>query len=407
MAHVEDTDFIGTPFNSRVAPLNINQRWTAWDIYHVVDVYSDVDTELKAIRTAAALIDMSPLAKYDISGPDAEKFTNYLITRDASKMEVNQIFYTPWCDHEGKIVSDGMVFRMREDVFRITGDPSYSWIMKNTDGFDVDIKDVTHERGILSLQGPKSREVLEAATSEDWSEFKFSRIRFVNIGGVDVEVARQGFTGEHGYELCVAKGDGAPLWDAIIAAGEKYGIQPAGFISADISRMEAGLIIPGPDYTKGGADDERGAAVEVVAENKSSPYEVRIGQFVDLDKEDFLGKSALIKEKENGVTRGMVGLLIDWQEIAELYTKQGLPPVVVANPMWYPSTVKKDDKKIGRATSIAWSPAAQSIVGFGFLEKEYCEPGIEVTVEFTIKNETGLVNAKVVKLPFLELQRTK
>ena len=405
---MNNSGFRGTPFNSRTEPLNLFVRWIAWDIYHVVDVFSGLDDELRAIRETVAVIDMSPLSKFDISGPDAEKFTNYIVTRDASKMEINQVFYTLWCDHDGKVVSDGMVFRMGEDRFRITGDPSQGWLKQNAGGFDININDVTHKRGILSLQGPLSRNVLEAATGEDWSAFKFSRIRIVKIGGVDVEVARQGFTGELGYELCVAKNDGEQLWDAIMETGLAYGIKPVGYLALDTARIEAGLVIPGPDFTNGGVDtDAIGAPIEVDAENTASPFELGAGAFVDLEGDDFLGKAALLKEKQAGTKRNRVGLHIDWKGIAELFTKQGLAPVVVPTPIWYPLRVIKNDRTIGRATSIAWSPTIQGVIGFGHLEKEYCAPGTEVSVEFHVKDKVAQINASVVKLPFIDLKRAK
>ncbi len=407
MPHVHSTEFRGTPFNSRTAPLNVNMRWIAWDIYHVVEVFSDAATELRAIRNDAAVLDMSPLAKYNISGADAERFTNYVITRDASKIEIGQAYYTPWCDHEGKVVSDGIVFRVGEDAFRITGDPSHSWLMQHVDGFDVELDDVTHDYGILSLQGPKSRAVLETATADDWSGFPFSRVRMAKIGGMDVEVARQGFTGEHGYELCIAASDAGPMWDAIMDAGNDHGIRPAGFIAEDIARMEAGLVIPGPDYTKGGAEDERGSSIEVDAEFKSSPYELRMGRFVDLDKGEFLGRESLRRESEVGTETAMVGLLIDWSDLSELYIERGLSPIVASIPMWYPAVVIKDGARIGRATSITWSPAAESLAGFGFLQIDHCAPGTEVMVEVTVVDGFGSVNARVVELPFRELRRAK
>lgn len=406
--HVSDSHFTGTPFSERTTRLNyINQKYLAWDVYHIVDVYTTVREEIKAIREAVGVIEMSPLAKYDFKGPDAGRYVNYLITRDARKIAVGQIFWAAWCDHDGKVISDGMVFRLGDDHFRITGDPSYNWFMQNKDGFDVEIKDITHERGILSLQGPKSQQVLEAATNEDWSDFKFSRVRRVSIGGVEVEVARQGFTGEHGYELCVAKDDAIPMWDAIMQAGQDFGIKPCGFEAESLARVEAGLIIPGPDYTKGGPADDRGSAVKVEKENTVSPFECRMGKFVDFDKGDFLGRAALLKEKENGSKQDMVGLLIDWKGIADLYTKQDLPPVILPTAMWLPLPVLKDGNKIGRATSTSYSPAAKSVVAFGFLDKKHCIPGTKVSVEFEVEELTGLVDAEIVKLPFLEIKRAK
>ena len=404
--HVKNTEFTGTPFSDRTSQLNyINQRYVAWDIYHIVDVFSSVREELNAIREAVGVIEMSPLSKYDITGSDAECYINYLITRDATKIEVGQIYWAAWCDHDGKIISDGMIFRLANNHFRITGDPSYNWFLENKKEFEIEIKDITHERGILSLQGPKSCEVLEAATGEDWSEFKFSRVRIARIGGVEVEIARQGFTGEHGYELCVTKEDGIPMWDAVMEAGRTYGIKPCGYEAEIIARMEAGLIIPGPDYTKGGTIDDRGAAVKVEKENTISPFECRMGKFVNFDKGDFIGRSALLKEKEEGIKNDMIGLLVDWNGIADLYTQQNLPPQILATSIWVPLPVMKDGKKIGRATSTAFSPAAKSVAAFGFLKKEYCVPGTKVSVEFMVDDLVGLIDAEVVKLPFLELKR--
>lgn len=405
----QSTDFGGTPFNSRTAPLNFRVRWSAWDKYHVADEFSGLKEELRAVRNDVAVLDMSPLTKLNISGPDAARFTNYLITRDVSKMEVNQIYFTPWCDYNGKVISDGMVFRMGENQFRFTGDPSEVWFNHVREGFDVEITDVTHERAILSLQGPKSLEVLEAATGQDWSDFKFSRIRIEKIGGVDVEIARQGFTGERGYELCVAAEDAVAMWDAVMEAGQAFGIQPAGYLAVDRARIEAGLIIPGPDYANGGlAEDATGAPIPIDDENQSSPFELRLGKFVDFDKGDFVGREALLKEKENNATkRKMAGLVFDWHTIADAYIEQNLAPVVVPNTIWMPLSVSKDGSRIGRATSVTWSPTLEKLIGFGFLEKAYVELGSRVAVEFEVNGKAISVNAEVVKLPFLELQRAK
>lgn len=403
--HVQATDFVGTPFNVRTAPLNFNQRWVAWDKYHIVDTFNGFDMEYHAIRNTAATIDMSPLGKYDITGPEAERFLDYLVARDMTGQQVGQIYYSPWCNENGKIVGDGMIFRLEKDKFRISTDPQYHWLNQHARGFDIEIIDISHDYGILALQGPKSRLVLEASTGEGWSDFAFSRIRPVEIDGVAVAVMRQGFTGEHGYELWVKAADAVVVWDAIYKYAERFGLQPAGFHAHDVARMEAGLIIVGPDYTGAGTDLERGAAIEVDRQDERSPYEMGLGSFVHLDKAEFIGKEALRQEKETGITRKMRGLLIDWQGISGLYTKQGLPPVVVPVPVWYPLNIIRDHKNVGRATSIAWSPAANSIAGFAFIDSEYSDPGTEVSVQFEIGHETGLVNATVARLPFIDIKR--
>ena len=405
--HIQATDFTGTPFNAKTAPLNINQRWVAWDKYHIVDTFAGFDVEYRAIREAAAVIDMSPLGKYDIIGPDAARFLDYLVTRDMSGQQVGQIYYSPWCNESGKTVGDGMIFRLEQDRFRISTDPQYHWFTQHARDFDIEIIDVSHDYGILALQGPKSRLVLEAATGEDWSDFAFSRMRHKEIDGFAVAIMRQGFTGEQGYELWVENEGAGAVWDAVCRHADRFGLQPAGFHAHDVARMEAGLLIVGPDYTGAGTDLDRGAAIEVDRQDQRSPYEMGLGRFVHLDKAGFVGKEALKREKETGAARKMRGVLVDWEGIAGLFTKQGLPPVVVPVPIWYPLDIIKNRKSVGRATSIAWSPAANSIAGFAFIDAEYSDPGTKVSVEFEVGRETGLIDATLARLPFIEIKRTR
>ena len=403
--HVQTSKFTGTPFNDRTAPLNINQRWVAWDKYHIVDTFSGFADEYAAIRKAAATIDMSPLGKYEIKGPEAERFLDYLMTRDMTRQQVDQIYYSPWCNEDGKIVCDGMIFRLAEDTFRISTDPQFHWFTWHADDFDVEIVDISDDYGILALQGPRSQQVLEAATGEHWSDFGFSRIRHIQVNGSAVDIMRQGFTGEHGYELWMKAEEGISVWDAIYNDAEQFGLEPAGFHAHDVARMEAGLIIVGPDYTGAGSDAERGAAIEVDSQDERSPFEAGLGNFVHLHKENFIGKQALQRQREHGVARLMRGLLIDWNGIAELYVKQGLPPVVVPVPIWYPLDIKKDGKNIGRACSIAWSPSKNSIAGFAFVDSECAEEGTSMSVEFYVGDECALVEAKIAKLPFIDIKR--
>lgn len=401
-------DFDGTPFHPRTAPLNFRLRWCVWDRYHVADEFAGLEKELKAIRTAAAVLDMSPLAKLEISGPDAMRFTNYLITRNAGKMEVGQIIYTPWCDHKGKVISDGMVFRVDENRFRFTGDPSAAWFNQVRSGFDIEIRDITHEFAILSLQGPKSKAVLEAATGQNWADLKFSRIGSTEIGGVRVEVGRQGFTGERGYELCVPADGAVVLWDAVMAAGQPLGLQPAGYAAIDRSRIEAGLVIPGPDFTGGGlTDDAHGAAIPVNPHNQASPFELRAGRFVDFDKGEFVGRDALLQEKQTGSTKHeMVGLVFEWQRLVQSYVEQDTAPAIVPHTLWMPMPVMLDGSRIGRATSVTWSPTINQLIGFGFLERGKAGSGDTVSTTFDVRGSAVPVPAKIVALPFVELRRS-
>lgn len=399
-----ESSFVGTPFNPRTAPLNINQRWIAWDKYHVVDAFTSFEMEYAAIRHAAASIDMSPLSKYEIAGPDAQRFVDCLITRDATKQEVGQIYYTPWCNERGKVVGDGMVFRIDENCFRLSTDPQYQWLTEHADGYDVEIVDISDDYANLALQGPNSQRLLEATTGMDWSDLKFSRIRATTINDERVSVMRQGFTGEHGYELWMKAESAVAVWDAVYLNAAGFGLHPAGYHALDVARIEAGFIIVGPDYS-GAGSDALAANISVDEENQASPYELGLSKFVDLRKEDFIGKTALQKSRNGRARKTLTGISIEWQGIADLYTSQGLPPTVVAKPIWYPLNVFNSGSKIGRATSIAWSPAVNSIIGFAFLHSEFSAPGSAVAVEFQVGDKSGLANAKVTPLPHTKIKR--
>jgi len=199
---------IGTPFHGRTARLSATPWYFNWDLCHVVDVYDDFHAELAAIRTNVAMGDMSPLCKILIIGPDAERLVDRLVPRSIEDLRPGGIYYTPWCNDDGKVVSDGLVFRTGQDSYRFTGDPSYDWITQKAEGYDVEIIDQTDDLGILAVQGPRSRRVMEAATGVNGLQIGFSRLARFAIGCVEVEVARQGFTGEHGYEILTPAAEG-------------------------------------------------------------------------------------------------------------------------------------------------------------------------------------------------------
>ena len=173
----------------------------------IPDVFTSMEEELTAIRTGVAMIDMSPLPKVDFRGRDALRYFDYLSVRSIARNRVGHVHYTCWTDHRGKLVTDGLGFRMAEDHLLVSSDTSFGWFRHNAEGFDVSLVDRTHDYGVLSLQGPRSHAVLTDATNEDWSDLAFCRMRHTTIGGAEVFVARQGFTGELGYEIWVT----APL----------------------------------------------------------------------------------------------------------------------------------------------------------------------------------------------------
>ena len=220
---------VGTAFHPRTETHNRKMQWREWSGYFAASVYADFhDIEYNAIREQAALIDVSPLYKYEIHGRDAEQLVNRVITRDAAKLKVGQVYYSPWCDEDGKVVDDGTIHRLGPNRFRWTAaDPQYRWLGLNSAGLDVAIEDTSETTAALALQGPWSRSVLEAAAGESFADLRYFRRRGAAIAGIPVDVSRTGYTGDLGYELWVAADQAVDLWDALVAAGKPYGIRPA------------------------------------------------------------------------------------------------------------------------------------------------------------------------------------
>ncbi|HWC70367.1 MAG TPA: aminomethyl transferase family protein, partial [Actinomycetota bacterium] len=242
---------VPTAFFPRQEALNTKMAWGEWSGYYSVPVYADFhDIEYSAIREAAAVIDVSPLYKYEVSGPDARRLLDRVMTRDMTKLRVDRVFYSPWCDEEGKVLDDGTIARLDDTTYRITAaDPSYRWFVLNATGLDVEIDDISDRTAALALQGRLSREVLQDATRQDWTDLTYFGRRAAEIGGVAVDVTRTGYTGDRGYELWMAADEALPVWDELFEAGERYGIFPVGINAMDVARVEAGLILIEAEYT--------------------------------------------------------------------------------------------------------------------------------------------------------------
>jgi aminomethyltransferase len=378
-------------------------QWREWSGYFAASVYADFhDIEYNAIREQAALIDVSPLYKYEVQGRDAERLVDRVITRDATRLKVGQVYYTPWCDEDGKVVDDGTIHRLAADHFRWTAaDPQFRWLTLNSAGLQVEIEDTTESTAALALQGPMSRAVLEAATGEGFDDLRYFRRRAASIGGIPIDVSRTGYTGDLGYELWVAADRAVELWDAVIAAGKPYGIRPAGMIALDVVRLEAGLILLEVDYTS--------ARHAMNAEQAYSPGEIGLGKLVDFDKADFVGRRAFLDERRRGgPRRRLVGLEIDWPDIDAMYNAQGLPPTAPAvvdrsaTPLF-----DAGGHQVGRITSHGWSPILKKPIALASVPPAYERPGTHLLAEWTVEARRGRVGATVVELPFLDLPRKR
>jgi aminomethyltransferase len=394
---------VPTPFFPRQQALNSKMAWGEWSGYLSVPVYADFhDIEYSAIREAAAVIDVSPLYKYVISGPDAQRLLDRVMTRDMTKLRVDRVFYSPWCDEEGRVLDDGTIARLDETTYRVTAaDPSYRWFRLNATGLDVEIDDVTDRTAALALQGRLSREVLQDATRQDWTDLRYFGRRMTEIGGVAVDVTRTGYTGDRGYELWLAADEALPVWDELFDVGERYGIFPVGINAMDVARVEAGLILIEAEYTS--------ARHAVAPEQQYSPFELGFDPLVDLGKAtEFTGRRALRAEHAaGGPERRLVGLELDWSGIEGMFAKHGLASAISPFVHRAPVPVYKEGKQVGRATSITWGTTIKKMVGFGSVDERHSKPGTRLSVEWTVEGERGKVAATVVPLPFLDLERKR
>jgi aminomethyltransferase len=394
---------VGTAFFERQRELNTKLSWGDWSGYHAAAVFADfVDIEYNAIREAAAVIDVTPLYKYEVSGADAATLLDRVVTRDISQVALDQVIYTPWCDEEGKVIDDGTVTRLAQDRFRVTAaDPSYRWFAMNATGLDVRIDDISQATAGLALQGRLSRHVLEKATGQDWFDLRYFRRRPTTIHGVDVDVTRTGYTGDLGYELWIPVEGALAVWDRLFDVGADYGIRPAGIQALDICRLEASLILIEAEYTS--------ARHAFAPELKYSPFEIGLGRLVKFDKAaEFTGKHALIAERDaGGPERRLVGLDLDWLAIESMYARHGLAPQISPLVQRAPVPVYREGIQVGRATSVGWGPTIKKMVGFGSVDKRLTTLGTRLSVEWTVEGERGKVGATVIPMPFLDLDRKR
>ncbi len=390
---------IGTAFHERTFELCESLNYREWSGYYAVSSYEPHhEHEYNAIRNAAALIDISPLFKYRITGNDATRLVDRIITRDMRKVAVGQVVYTPWCDEHGKVIDDGTVSRLEENTYRWTAaDPSLRWFTQNATGMNVEIKDISESVSAVALQGPTSGRLLTTLIADGIANLKYFRVTKGTIAGVPVEVSRTGYTGDLGYEIWIASEQAIKVWDALMEAGRAFDIHPAGMLALDVARVEAGLLLIDVDF-----NSSKKALVE---EQKYSPFEMGLGRLVNLDKNKFVGQAALIAEQKRGSSREIVGIEIDWPEVESIYESVGLPPAVspIASRVAVP--VFKDGRQIGKATTSTWSPTLKKMIALATIRREYATPGTRLQFEMTVEAVRHRVGATVVKTPFFNPKR--
>jgi aminomethyltransferase len=390
---------VGTAFHERTFPLCQSLNYREWSGYYTVSVYEvHHEHEYNAIRNAAALIDITPLYKYMVTGKDATKLVNRVITRDINKVKTGQVIYCCWCDEDGKVIDDGTISRLGENIYRWTAaDPSLRWFRQNGLNMDVNIEDISEKIAALALQGPTSGKLLKAVAEADIANLKYFRVTSGKIAGVPVDISRTGYTGDLGYEIWVPWNDAVKVWDAVVEKGKQFDLHAAGMLALDVARVEAGLLLIEVDYIS--------SKKALIPAQKYSPYELGFGRMVHLEKDNFIGKAALPEDSKRGVPRQLVGLEIDWIEVENLYDKFGLTPAAPSQASRVPVPVYAGDKQVGKATTTAWSPLLKKMIALGSIATEHSNEGTKLAMELTIEAVRLKTTAKVVKLPFFNPSR--
>jgi glycine cleavage system T protein (aminomethyltransferase) len=390
---------IGTAVHERTLPLCQSLNYREWAGFYAVSVYeTHHEHEYNAIRNAAALIDVTPLFKYLITGRDATRFVNRLLARDINKVGVNQVIYCCWCDEDGKVIDDGTITRLEENCYRWTAaDPNLRWFRQNAIGLEVQIEDITEQLAALALQGPTSGRLLKSIAEADIENLKYFRKTSGKIAGVSVDISRTGYTGDLGYEIWIAWQDAVKVWDALMDTGQGFDIHPTGMLALDVARIEAGLILADVDYVS--------SKKALIPSQKYTPYEIGLGKLVHLDKDNFIGKQALLKETKRGPERVLVGLEIDWNEVEELFDDAGLPPQTPATASRVHVPVYRGREQVGKATSTTWSPLLKQLIALASVGPQHARPGTKLQMELTVEAVRHRATATVRQLPFFNPPR--
>lgn len=308
-----------TPFHDRFVALSTTEEWMAWNTYKVSRVVDKLSSEYFAVRSGCAVMDLTPMEKYRITGKGARDFLDRLVTRDISKLRPGRVTYVVWCNDEGKVIDDGTLFQLAEYDYRLCSQHhQLDWLLISAAGFDVRVDVETHDVAALAVQGPTSYSVLTTAGIGRLEQLKPFDIADLHCGDVPVTVSRTGYTGDLGYELWTEPTHATQLWDAIFAVQGHYDIHAMGLSALEMVRIEAGFVMPGFDFNT--------AESTIRSGYDRSPYEVGLGWVVDPDKGHFTGRKALQKEKAKPPRRRLTKIVIDGNKPAGqafIYTSKG------------------------------------------------------------------------------------
>ena len=354
---------------------SLNAQFVEFAGWEMPVSYSGVLEEHKAVREAAGLFDVSHMGRFQVSGQGAKGLLQYLSTADISGLRPNQACYTLFCNNQGGVIDDLFIYKLERLSYLVCVNAAnrgkcLNWIKTHSARFaNVTIEDISESIAQIAIQGPKSLEILKGLTDVDLSSIKLRSFLQSRLSGMDSYIARTGFTGERGYELFIPAIIAPGIWESIMKEGESFGIKPAGLGARDTLRLEMGYLLYGSDM-----------------DENTSPLECNLEKAVDLAKEDFIGKEAILRQKEQGIERKIVGF--------ELLQK-GIPR--------HGYRIYSNGKTLGVVTSGNFSPTLRKGIGLGFVLPNYSTPGAEVLID--IRGKVAV--AQVVELPFYRKRKNK
>ncbi|KUK03585.1 MAG: Aminomethyltransferase [Thermotoga sp. 50_1627] len=326
--------------------------------------YESIVAEVEAVRKNVAVFDVSHMGEIRVSGSDTAAFLDWLLTNKFSTLGVGQAMYSVMCNEKGGIIDDLIAYRITDNeallvVNAANTQKDFDWINLQSKKFNVQVNDLSDRYGLIAVQGPRSETMLSSIIPQI-SSLKYYHCAEFTIFGKKCTVSRTGYTGEDGFEICCPWEDTPHVWRGLFEIGENSGLKPAGLGARDVCRLEASYLLYGNDM-----------------DESVTPLEAGLGWVVKLEK-DFVGKDALLSQKERGISRRIRGLKLEGKRIA----RHGM-------------AVLKDDKQVGTITSGTFSPTLQSSIALAMLDASL-KIGENVLVD--LKGAT--VEAQIVKLPF-------
>jgi len=329
--------------------------------------YTGIIEEHNHVRTGCGMFDVSHMGEIEVEGKDAQKCLNYLLTNDVSRLSIKQTHYSALCYPNGGFVDDLLVYKLSDDHFMLcvnaaNTDKDFQWMVDNNNNQNARIINTSMNYAQLSIQGPKTKQVLQPLTSIDLSKIKYYWFEIGEVCGRSAIISATGYTGERGFELFLEPDDAPLLWRKILERGKELGLMPAGLGARDTLRLEAKMALYGNDIW-----------------NETTPLEADLEWICKFDKPDFIGKEAMLAQKQSGIKRKLVGF-----EMIE----RGIPRQHYI--------IQKDGEEIGVVTSGSYAPFLKKTIGLGYVNLPYDE--IDTTIDIIIRDKP--VKAKIVKTPF-------